>query len=847
MTAPKKIILLVIDTLRADHLGCYGYARNTTPNIDRLATESVVFSHAFTPVSYTLPAIASLLTSKRPKNHGIGLRKEGALSKDADLTLAELLRGKGYATAAFVSTILLRRATNLDSGFDIYDDLLTSSEHNRPDIMLRDGKETIARALEYLGQEKGKELFAFIHLMDVHGPYICPAPHDSLFLDDALRERKTVLRVVPDNHPYAGIPAYQVLKASGAAAGDISGFIDDPRYYCARYDGCIRKSDEIVGGLIHGLKSIGIYDDTLLILTADHGEALGENDIYFFHGVTVTPEQLSVPLLIKPPSNSGWSAKRLDTHVSIMDLMPTLLSLSGIDLEGLDLHGSSLQRLIEEDADPRLQMRTLTSENECQRALIRPDGTMKLQKDSKQFHGYYACVPEVIDRLDGRKYNWKTGKEISAGFSQIKSRIFRHRGLTGDEPVSIQRLARIAYLHGSRVLPSGVKRRIKPIAKEMLSWLEDPIPSVSQPKPYAVQVVEQPATNRPRVLHALANFCIGGSSRLVVDLIERLGDSYEQEVLTSFIPKTPAYVGIKVTQLGNNASTEDFIRHIRLSGPAFLHVHYWGTCDHSWYAKVFHAAERCRRPVIENINTPVVPYFSEAVKRYVYVSNYVDDQFGRRDTNSMVVYPGSNFDLFSPLGDASVADDCIGMVYRLERDKLDEHSIDPFISAAKRRPATKVLIVGDGALLKPFQAAVHGCGVSHQFQFTGYVPYIELPQLYSRMAVFVAPVWQESFGQVTPFAMSMGIPVAGYDVGALSEILGSREFLAPAGDSEALADIIIQLLDDAQRRHTIGRANRERAAAHFSVQAMTDKYRALYEDICRNASAHDTVVATDRT
>ena len=109
--------------------------------------------------------------------------------------------------------------------------------------------------------------------------------------------------------------------------------------------------------------------------------------------------------------------------------------------------------------------------------------------------------------------------------------------------------------------------------------------------------------------------------------------------------------------------------------------------------------------------------------------------------------------------------------------------------------------------------------------------YEELPRLYAELAVFVAPVWQESFGQVTPFAMHMGIPVAGYDVGALPEVLGSHDLLAPPGDSGALANIIVDLLDDPAKRHAVGRFNRTRAAALFSVELMASRYRTLYEDV----------------
>ena len=144
------------------------------------------------------------------------------------------------------------------------------------------------------------------------------------------------------------------------------------------------------------------------------------------------------------------------------------------------------------------------------------------------------------------------------------------------------------------------------------------------------------------------------------------------------------------------------------------------------------------------------------------------------------------------------------MVYRLENDKLNEKSIEPFIRIAQRRPQTRILIIGGGSLLTPFQNAVEQAGVLECFEFTGYVKYEDLPKLYRRMSVFIAPVWKESFGQVSSFAMNMRIPVIGYDVDALGEVIDDPKLLAPPADSEKLADIAIELLDSPKLRESVG-------------------------------------------
>ena len=369
----------------------------------------------------------------------------------------------------------------------------------------------------------------------------------------------------------------------------------------------------------------------------------------------------------------------------------------------------------------------------------------------------------------------------------------------------------------------------------MRPWFEKSPSSRSKLKPYQIRTPADAPSGRPRVIHALANFHTGGSSRLVVDLIENLGHLYDQEVITSHVPDPPAYVGVNVVEFpGSTTTTEDILGHLHRSAPRLLHVHYWGDVDRPWYAKVIGAAERSGCAVIENVNTPVEPYYSDAVRRYVYVSEYVQRTFSgssRTKALGVVVHPGCDFRLFDRGEDRPLPTDCIGMVYRLESDKLNEQAIDVFVKVVRQRPNTKVLIVGGGTLLPHYKKMARAAGVLERFRFTDYVAYEELPQLYSELTVFVAPVWQESFGQVTPFAMHMGIPVAGYDVGALSEILGRDDLLAPPGDSDALARIVVDLLDDPAKRQAVGSFNRTRAAALFALESMVSRYRTLYAEV----------------
>jgi glycosyltransferase involved in cell wall biosynthesis len=359
-------------------------------------------------------------------------------------------------------------------------------------------------------------------------------------------------------------------------------------------------------------------------------------------------------------------------------------------------------------------------------------------------------------------------------------------------------------------------------------------------RPYEVRQIRPSRHSRPRVLHVIGNFYTGGSPRLVVDLIEHLGDRYEQVTLVRTAPPQSHYVGLEVRAEPELASERAALKLLRRLRPDLLHVHFlghhedrYGQADWNWYDVIFRAAREYGRPVVENVNIPIVPYFSDVVRCYVFVSDYVRRLFARESDRNVTIYPGSNLTLFSRSPDAPPPDSCIGMAYRLERDKLDESAIEVFIEAVRQRPETRVIIVGGGRFLELYRARADEAGLGHAFSFPAFVTYDDLPRLYEQISVFVAPPHTESFGHVVPLAMGMQIPVAAYSVGALPEILDDENVLAPPGDVKALATRIVDLLDDRDRRLRIGAANRERAQRLFSVERMVGDYRVLYEELLR--------------
>jgi glycosyltransferase involved in cell wall biosynthesis len=405
---------------------------------------------------------------------------------------------------------------------------------------------------------------------------------------------------------------------------------------------------------------------------------------------------------------------------------------------------------------------------------------------------------------------------------------------------------------GARQLVALAKGSARALASRVRGSSTTATTSAELPAPYVVRQASAPRDGRPRVLHVIMNFYLGGSARLVVDLIEGLGQDYEQRVVSCDLPPVPAYTNFALAH--HPAFTLDAaLDALRRERPDLLHIHYlghhgdkYGARDWEWYRHWFAAAEQLGIRAIENINIPTEPFVSDAVACYAHVSDYVRERYGRRDGRHVTIYPGSDLAMFAPTPGTEPADDVLGMVYRLGRDKLNDEAIDPFIEAIRRRPGTRALIVGGGVLLDEHRRRVAAAGLDEAFTFTGYTAYDALPALYARMSVFVAPVHTESFGQVTPFAMGMKLPVVGYDVGAIPEIIGAASpaaprgdasLVAPPGDSARLGALAAALLDDRPRRIALGEANRARAERLFSVEAMVAAYAALYRELAPSAAS----------
>lgn len=308
-----NVVLITIDTLRADRLGSYGYEWAETPNLDRLAREGVLFSRAYSQVPLTLPSHASLLTGLYPPEHGSRLNGTYTFRQDLP-TLATILDDEGYATGAFVSASVLSSSFGLNAGFDRYDDIPESNPLSIPE---RPSQKTVTQALKWLEDNSEGPFFLWLHLFDPHYPYTPEAPNS-----------RTPVRP----------PA-----AESSDGPSLQGFRIDPN---PAYDGEVTQADAAVGDLIAHLEERELLDETLVIATSDHGESLGEHGERT-HGILIYDSTMRVPLIIRPPGDKREDAgetnqgREVAAMVELIDIVPTVLAALGLEaprpLRGIDL------------------------------------------------------------------------------------------------------------------------------------------------------------------------------------------------------------------------------------------------------------------------------------------------------------------------------------------------------------------------------------------------------------------------------------------------------------------------------------------------------------------------------
>ncbi len=336
---PETIILISIDTIRADHLSCYGYKYPTTPNIDAFAQNACLFENCFADKPFTRPSHASMFTGVISPVHGVHDNEH--IFSDMLPTLPEILTENGYSTYGIVSAEVLDKKYGLGRGFNVYYDKFAGETTSEIPASERAGNETAAHALKWLGENKDKKKFMFIHFFDPHMFYRPPAPYDKQFRNP--------------------------------------------------YDGEIAFTDYCIGLILDKLKLLELYDDSLIVITGDHGEMLGEHDEET-HGYYIYQNVLRVPLIVKPP---GWrKGHKVNDNTTLLDISPTILAQSSVEIpsgmQGLDLSDYFVHR------DTRITGRFIYNES------LEPtkyNGNSLLGIINDKWHYIQTTRPELYNRI----------------------------------------------------------------------------------------------------------------------------------------------------------------------------------------------------------------------------------------------------------------------------------------------------------------------------------------------------------------------------------------------------------------------------------------------------------------
>jgi len=402
-----NVVLITIDTLRADHVGCYGYKKIKTPNIDGLAADGSRFERAFAVVPVTLPSHTSILTGTYPMLNGMHDFSGNKLSPQQP-TLASVLKQAGYQTGAVVGAAVLDSRFGLNQGFDFYYDHFDFSRLDEANLdeMERPGNVVADTALGWLAENSQKHFFLWMHLYDPHYPYRPPQPYSSEYA----------------SHPY---------------------------------DGEIAFADEQVGRIIRFLKEKGIYKNTVIVLCGDHGESLGEHDEKT-HGFFIYNATMHVPLIIHLPQSAAGQV--ITDMVSLVDLMPTILGAVGVEIPSQVQGHSLLPRLRPDRGDSKRNdhakgERVMYGETFLPR--IHFDWSELRGSENSKYHFIDAPRPELYDLTNdpGELHNLFHEKKAVSGEMRAKlvdmireySAGKEMAEKTGLDPALMERLKALGY------------------------------------------------------------------------------------------------------------------------------------------------------------------------------------------------------------------------------------------------------------------------------------------------------------------------------------------------------------------------------------------------------------------
>lgn len=418
-----NVVLITIDTTRADHVGCYGYSEPTTPNIDQIAEEGVVFTNAFATNPVTLPSHTSILSGTYPIQHGVRDNSTYVVN-DEVTTLAEMLRAKGYRTAAFVGAFVLDGIFNLDQGFDFYDDdvgrdwakdEIERRAANAFGFDERKANLVTHSALDWLQNRPSGPFFVWAHYFDPHQPLNPPDPHRSRFTD--------------------------------------------------AYDAEIAYVDEQIGELLRSLREDSSFDNTVVVIVADHGEGLMDHGEPT-HSLFIFDSTMHVPLVIKPVEQRGSSV--VDGIVSTVDIVPTILEMIGEEVPDF-VQGRSLVSAMEGEPIPEdrsIYMESLTARLACGWGELRG----LRSRDEKLIYGpkprLYGVDEDPGEVYDLAQADAESVRRMTDGLEEAidtwKSEDSSH-AVVGADPETLERLRSLGYITGSPAQAASVTEDLEDV------------------------------------------------------------------------------------------------------------------------------------------------------------------------------------------------------------------------------------------------------------------------------------------------------------------------------------------------------------------------------------------------
>lgn len=336
--ARAPVLLIVLDALHAEHLSHLGYERETTPNLDALAADGIGFRQAFSPAPYTRAGIPSIHTGRLPDVHGM-VSGQATLAL-SEVTLAELFSEAGYVTRAAVANLNGSELYHMDQGFEEFDNYLMPRNGRSKDIETRgtwfhqpDAAEYVPLVDRWLDEDAERLGFYYLHFLEPHSPYYPPEEFKERWLD----------------------PEYDGIFAAGHTAdlvatvkGELTANADDVEAIRAMYDATIAYVDSQVGLIVDGLKARGLYDDFVIVVTSDHGEAMFQHGRWG-HNDDLYDEMVHIPLIVKLPGNPHPVDGADRVQVSNMDIAPSLIEWCDLEAPDLDMDGSSLEPLMFDD------------------------------------------------------------------------------------------------------------------------------------------------------------------------------------------------------------------------------------------------------------------------------------------------------------------------------------------------------------------------------------------------------------------------------------------------------------------------------------------------------------------